>query len=99
MFLEEIIWLTKADEDLLQIYNYISKDSIYYAKRTIRNIVYNTNNLLIFPYMGRKVPEVNNNMIRELFYKSYRIIYEVSNNCIYIHRVFHKSRILYSNLI
>ena len=97
--MEEIIWQLDAQEDLIQIYDYISKDSIYYAEITTKNIVSSTNNLLIFPYMGRRVSQFNNYNIREISYKSYRIIYEVSNNCIYIHRVFHKSRILNSNFI
>ena len=97
--MEKIVWLIRAQEDLIQIYNYISKNSIYYAEITIRNIYYLTNDLLIFPYMGRKVPQFNNYNVREIPYKSYRIIYEVSNNCIYILRVVHKSRILYSNFI
>ena len=95
----KIIWLTDADKDLIQIYNYISKDSIYYAEKTIKEIVYTTENLLYFPYMGRKVSEMKNDRIREVSYKSYRIIYEISNNCIYIHRVAHKARILYPNFI
>lgn len=99
MSLEKIIWQLRAKEDLNQIYDYISKDSIYYAKITTKNIGYSTDNLLIFPYMGRKVPQFNNYNIREIPYKSYRIIYEVSNNCIYILRVVHKSRILNSNFI
>ena len=97
--MEEIIWQLDAQEDLIQIYNYISKDSIYYAEITTKNIVYSTDNLLIFPYMGRRVLQANSDKIREIPYKSYRIIYEVSNNCIYILRVVHKSRILNSNFI
>lgn len=97
--MEKIIWLTRAQEDLVQIHNYISKDSIYYAEITIRNIYNITNDLLLFPYIGRKLPQANNYKIREIPHKSYRIIYEVSDNCIYILRVVHKSRILYSNFI
>ena len=99
MSLEKIIWQLEAQEDLIQIYNYISKDSIYYADITIKNIAYSVNDLLIFPYMGRKLPQANNSIVRETPYKSYRIIYEVSKSCIYILRVVHKSRILYPNFI
>ena len=31
------------------------------------------------PYSGRVVPELENNTIRELLYKNYRIVYRVLN--------------------
>ena len=99
MYLEKIVWHLEAEEDLIQIYSFISKDSIYYAEITIRDIYNLTNDLLLFSYMGRKLPQADSYNIREIPYKSYRIIYEVSNNCIYILRVVHKSRVLYSNFI
>ena len=80
-----------AKEDLKQIEEYISKDSIYYANKTIEGIIERTKYLLMFPYMGRKIPEYNNVNLRELIYKSYRIIYRVNSN-IDILKVFHCSR-------
>ena len=80
-----------AREDLEQIRKYISKDSIYYADKTIEEIVKKTKNLETFPYMGRKIPEFDNTNFRELIYKSYRILYKVNSN-IYILNVFHHSR-------
>ena len=80
-----------AKEDLKQIYDYISKDSVYYANKTIEEIIEKTKYLSMFPYMGRKIPEFNNVNFRELIYKSYRIFYKVNSN-IYILKVFHHSR-------
>ena len=45
----------------------------------------------MFPYIGRKIPEYNNENFRELIYKSYRILYKINSN-IYILNVFHCSR-------
>ena len=80
-----------ARTDLKQIQEYISRDSIYYANKTIIEIINKTEYLLMFPYMGRKIPEFDNKNFRELIYKSYRILYKVSSN-IYILNVFHHSR-------
>ena len=81
----------EAKADLKQIQEYISKDSIYYANKTINEIINKTEYLLMFPYMGRKISEFDNTNFRELIYKSYRILYKVNSN-IYILNVFHHSR-------
>ncbi len=81
----------EAKADLKQIQEYISRDSIYYANKTINEIINKTEYLLMFPYMGRKIPEFDNTNFRELIYKSYRILYKVNSN-IYILNVFHHSR-------
>lgn len=81
----------EAKADLKEIQEYISKDSIYYANKTINEIINKTEYLLMFPYMGRKIPEFDNTNFRELIYKSYRILYKVNSN-IYILNVFHHSR-------
>lgn len=80
-----------AREDMRQIEEYISKDSVYYANKTIEEIVEKTKYLSMFPYMGRKIPEFNNTNFRELIYKSYRILYRVNSN-VYILKIFHHSR-------
>ena len=92
-------WHRFAKTDLIQIYNYIYENSTYYALKTINEIMQKTDNLEIFPYMGRKVPEYNLNRFRELIYKSYRIIYEVQSTKIIIHRISHSARLLPQKLI
>lgn len=86
-----------AKEDLKQIKEYISKDSIYYANKTINEIINKTEYLLMFPYMGRKIPEFNNENYRELIYKSYRILYKVNSN-VYILKIFHHSRDFFNSI-
>ena len=88
----QIEWSEISDYDILQIYSYIYKDSVYYAVKTINGIVKSTENLEMLQYMGRKVPERNSTHFRELIYKSYRIIYEVQSNKIIIHRIWHSAR-------
>ena len=92
--MEKIILRLKANNDLSQIFIYISNDSLYSARKTINDILNQIEDLMLFPYMGRKVPEYNINNIRELIYKLYRIIYEVESNKILIRRIWHSSRLL-----
>ena len=92
-------WLSSAKFNLIQIYNYIYEDSAYYAVKTVNGILKLTDNLKFSPYMGRKVLEYNLNELRELIYKSYRIIYEVKANKILIRRIWHSARLLPQKLI
>ena len=95
----KIEWSKIANDNLLQIYNYIYQDSIYYAAKTINKIIQITDNLEFSSYMGRKVLEYNDDKVRELIYKSYRIIYEINLNRVFIRRIWHSARILPQYLI
>lgn len=91
--MEEIIWLKDASNDLVEIYNYISRDSIHYANKTVDNIIEKIDNLVYFPYIGRKTKIYSDGEFRELIYKSYKIIYEIDGSIIYIHRIWHSARL------
>lgn len=81
----------KAQRELRAIEKYISRDSKFYADKTIFEIKQRIANLLYFPEMGKKVV-VNNNIFRQIVYKSYRIFYQIDSNNIYILSIFHHSR-------
>ena len=87
-------WSWKVRLDIIQIYNYIIEDSLYYSIKTVKEIREEVEDLKRFPYIGRKVPEYDIYNIRELIYKSYRIIYEIKSNEILIRRIWHSSRLL-----
>ena len=87
-------WSWKAGLDIIQIYNYIIEDSLYYSIKTVKEIREEVEDLKRFPYIGRKVPEYDIYNIRELIYKSYRIIYEIKSNEILIRRICHSSSLL-----
>ena len=95
----KLSWREDANDNLIQIYNYIYEDSAYYAVKTVNGILKLADNLKFSPYMGRKVPEYNLNELRELIYKSYRIIYEVQGNRVFIRRIWHSARLLPQKLI
>jgi len=88
-----INWTFQAKNDLKDIVEYISKDSKLYAKRQVFKIRNRTNILKSQNYSGRKVPEIQDENIREVIEGNYRIIYRVvSENRIDILTVHHSSR-------
>lgn len=89
----KIVWTEIALNDLKGIFDYISVNSRRYASLTASKIYNKIQLLLINPRMGRVVPELKNNQIRELIEGNYRIIYLLkSPERIDILRIHHSSR-------
>jgi toxin ParE1/3/4 len=87
-------WSPRALADVENIAAYIASDSPTYAKSVVRKIFSLTRTLERFPHSGRKVPEFDDENIRELFAYSYRIIYEVGQDQVTIAAVIHGRRML-----
>lgn len=90
----KIIWSLKAVENLEDISIYISKNSPLYAPVFVQKIINSVDRLLDFPYSGRKVPEFDDDNIREIIFHNYRIVYRVNKNNIEIILVIHGSKLL-----
>lgn len=71
----QISWTFQAVSDLKNIAEFISGDSVKYAKLQILRIRYRTKILSSQVYTGKVVPEFHNQNIRELIEGNYRIIY------------------------
>jgi toxin ParE1/3/4 len=65
-----------------------------YAGVVLKNIVHQTRILARFPRAGRKVPEFDDENVRELVVYSYRIIYRLQDDEPLIVAVIHGKRIL-----
>ncbi|MBA7530389.1 hypothetical protein ES705_22595 [subsurface metagenome] len=85
-------WTKPALLDLESIQDYIKKDSEYYANHFVERIIEAVESLEKFPEMGRKVPEAEEENIRELLFHNYRIIYRVGTDSILILTVIHSAR-------
>ena len=82
-----------ASKDLVEIAEYISHDSAYYASLQIIRILERVKQLHSNLYIGRIVPEAGIKTIRELIEGNYRIIYKVIDiDTIHILTVFHSKR-------
>lgn len=85
-----IITKRLANQDLLQIKWYIERDSKFYANKTVNEINKRIENLLLFPEMGKVVNKRES--IRQIIYKSYKILYKFDSKNIYILHIIHHSR-------
>lgn len=90
--MKTLLWTETAKRDLQQIYNYIRTDSVYYANRFVDGLIEKAETVNIFPGSGRVVPEIGKENIREVFYHSYRIMYEIANEYIYITQISHMAQ-------
>lgn len=81
----------RAKRELKSIRRYISKDSTFYANKTVDEIIERIQMLIYFPEIGKQI-KINHTMVRQIIYKSYRIFYQVNSNNIYILSIFHHSR-------
>ena len=92
----KIIWTVLSVFELKEIYDYISLDSKRYAKNQIDRIKQKTSILKSMPEVGRVVPELDRNEIRELIEGNYRIIYRIkTKDLLEILTIHHSSRNLY----
>lgn len=87
-----VIWTKPAKVDLRSIHDFIAYDSRYYAKKVVQNIREKTDLLNKLPRMGRMITEINNENVKELSLHSYRIIYEIKGENVFILAVVHKRR-------
>lgn len=85
-----VIWSEPARADLHSIHDFIAHDSRHYAKKVIQEIREKTDILDDLPQIGKVVAELNDEAVRELWLYSYRIIYEIKNQDIFVLAVAHK---------
>ncbi|MEH2329141.1 type II toxin-antitoxin system RelE/ParE family toxin [Nostoc sp.] len=90
----QVVWSSKALEDVEDIATYISRDWTAYAAAVVQRIIDVTRHLSNFPFSGRIVPEFNDDSIREKFVYSYRVIYPIPGETLTIAAVIHGKRLL-----
>jgi toxin ParE1/3/4 len=80
-----------AERDLLEIYRYVARnDSVEKAERLLDHLEKTILKLETMPFRGHIPPELERIGVfefREIFYESYRIIYQVLKAKVYVHCV------------
>jgi toxin ParE1/3/4 len=94
----KVEWTENAISHLIAIYDYIAKDSPFYAQRMVDRLTKCSQQLVDFPKSGRMVPEYEQEDLRELIEKPYRLIYRVRTDAIDILAVIHSARRLPAEL-
>jgi len=90
---QRVIWSVEAVDDLRSIAEYIERDSPHYAAAVVDKIIALARALPSQPRLGRIVPELERDDIRERFVYSYRVIYQQRADAIVVVNVIHGRRL------
>ncbi len=90
--MNKIIWTEYALDCIERVASFIALDSEYYSKEFVHKIIEQIEALKTFSEMGRIVPELNDQNLRELVYQNYRIVYLVKNNSVNLIYIGHASK-------
>jgi len=89
-----VAWTRVAQGHLRAIHDYIAADSPRHAQRVVDHITRRTKSLELMPRLGAEVPEYGDESIREILYRSYRIIYRILPERIDVVAVIHGARLM-----
>ena len=87
-----VAWTGSAWQELESAADFIARDSPRYATALIAEARSASRSLQSSPLRGRVVPEVADQAVRELFVKSYRLIYEVRSDVVIVLAFVHGAR-------
>jgi len=91
---QPLIWSQEALDDIDEIAEYISRDSRFYAQQVVEKFFQLADKLAEQPLIGRIVPEIGSETIREQFVYSYRVIYQIQPEQLEIIAILHGKRLL-----
>lgn len=87
-----VAWTETAWRDLEHVADYIAEHSPGYAAALVRRIRDQARSLEELSERGRIVPELDQPAVRELVVGSYRLIYEISEEDVYVLGLIHGAR-------
>jgi len=87
-----VTWTESALDELGDAATYIARDSPRYAAALIAEARSAARSLRTFPRRGRIIPEIPDDSVREIFVKSYRLIYEIREGDVVILAFLHGAR-------
>jgi addiction module RelE/StbE family toxin len=85
----DVVWTEEALSDLEAIGEYFERTSPQYASTIIDRLYSCVEPLAEHPKMGRRVPEVDHESLRERIVEGYRILYQLREDQIEIITVVH----------
>ncbi len=86
-------WTRRARRDLVEIARYIERDKPEAARRWVARLRQRAGAAAELPQAGRRVPEVARDDIREVLVRSYRIVYLIDAETVWILTVFEGHRL------
>ena len=90
----QLIWSAAARDDLHDVVTFIAHDNPNRAMSFGYELISETDRLQEFPELGRIVPEYRNDVIREIIFRPYPIVYRVDHERAHceIARIWHSAR-------
>jgi addiction module RelE/StbE family toxin len=85
----EVVWTLEALDDLNAIGAFHERTSPLYAVSLVERLYEAVVVLEEHPRFGRKVPEIDHDLVRELIVERYRIVYQLMRDRIEIVAVLH----------
>jgi len=86
-------WTRRSIEDLRAIGHYIAEDNPTAARQWLERLRQRAHHAAVTPRAGRRVPELAREDIREVFLRSYRIVYRLAGDGIEVLTVFEGHRL------
>lgn len=87
-------WTERAANDLIAIGDYIAADNATAARAWVEGLRQRAVKASKMPRTGRVVPEIARDDVREVFQRTYRIVYRVVDDGIVVLTVFEGHRLL-----
>ena len=85
----KVAWTDEAKAHLAGIHDFIKRDAPFYAAQTVDKLTRRIEQLTDHPRSGRIVPKYDDENLRELIVRPYRLIYRIKPDRIDIIAVFH----------
>ena len=86
-------WLPLALRDLDEIRRYIARDNAAAARHWVTRLQARARDAASMPMAGRVVPELEQDDVREVLLRSYRIVYRVLGEEVHVLTVFEGRRL------
>lgn len=94
----KVAWTDEAKAHLAGIHEFIKRDAPFYAVQTVDKLTRRVDQLIDHPRSGRIVPKYDDENLRELISRPYRLIYRIKPDRIDIIAVFHGAQQLPDSL-
>lgn len=89
----KVTFVARARDDLRSIVQFIARQSAQeIGQRVGSSLIDKALTLSTLPERGRVVPELKNSAVREIFFKSYRIVYRLRGTTVEVIRFWHAAR-------
>jgi addiction module RelE/StbE family toxin len=93
-----LVWTSRAEADLEAIGDYIAAENPVAAERWVRKLLATARAAADVPLAGRVVPEIRMGDVREVFLRTYRIVYRVRGDHVVVLTVFEGHRLFPSDV-